>query len=101
MGVVEKRTGHGLEQDLHHGVSARHHISLDPRHILSQGLWHADRLTIVTARLRIKGTRQGVPFDRRLWFSDAYVRTPAGCRYFLGQASLLLPDSPSSQSRTE
>jgi ketosteroid isomerase-like protein len=49
---------------------------------------------IVTARLRIKGTRQGVPFDRRLWFSDVYVRTAAGWRYFFGQASLRLPDSP-------
>ena len=61
---------------------------------------HGDS-AIVTARLRIKGTRQGVPFDRRLWFSDVYVRTPAGWRYFFGQASLRLPDGPNSQSRTE
>src|SRR5207302_2201118 len=40
---------------------------------------------VVTARLRIKGTRQGVRFDRRLWFSDVYVRTAAGWRYFFGQ----------------
>src|SRR5205807_2611963 len=56
---------------------------------------------VVTARLRIKGTRQGVRFDRRLWFSDVYVRTAAGWRYFFGQASLRLPDSPNSQARTE
>ena len=47
---------------------------------------------VVTAKLRIKGTRDGVPFDRTLWFSDTYVRTPAGWKYFFGQASLPLPD---------
>ena len=46
---------------------------------------------VVTARLRIKGTREGVAFDRTLWFSDTYVRTPQGWRYFFGQASLPLP----------
>lgn len=45
---------------------------------------------VVTARLWIKGTSRGVPFDRRLWFSDTYVRTPGGWRYFFGQASLHL-----------
>ena len=49
---------------------------------------------IVTARLRIKGTTHGTAFDRRLWFSDVYVRTPSGWRYFFGQASLRLPDNP-------
>ena len=47
---------------------------------------------VVTARLWIKGTKDGVPFDRRLWFSDTYVRTPQGWKYFFGQASLPLPD---------
>ena len=47
---------------------------------------------VVTARLWLKGTNEGVPFDRRLWFSDTYVRTPAGWKYFFGQASLKLPD---------
>ena len=47
---------------------------------------------VVTAKLRIKGTRDGVPFDRTLWFSDTYVRTPAGWKYFFGQASLPLTD---------
>ena len=46
---------------------------------------------VVTARLRIKGTREGVGFDRTLWFSDTYVRTPQGWRYFFGQASLPVP----------
>ncbi len=49
---------------------------------------------VVTARLWIKGTKEGVVFDRRLWFSDTYVRTPQGWKYFFGQASLPLPDPP-------
>ncbi len=49
---------------------------------------------VVTARLWIKGTKDGAAFDRRLWFSDTYVRTPAGWKYFFGQASLKLPDPP-------
>jgi ketosteroid isomerase-like protein len=48
---------------------------------------------IVTARLWLKGARGGVAFDRRLWFSDTYVRTPEGWRYAFGQASLALPPS--------
>jgi ketosteroid isomerase-like protein len=47
---------------------------------------------VVTALLRLKGTSDGQPFDRRLWFSDTYVRTPEGWKYFFGQASLKLPD---------
>ena len=47
---------------------------------------------IVTARLWLKGTpREGEAFDRRLWFSDTYVRTPEGWRYAFGQASISLP----------
>jgi ketosteroid isomerase-like protein len=46
---------------------------------------------VVTARLWVKGVREGVAFDRRLWFSDTYVKTPAGWRYVFGQASLSLP----------
>jgi UrcA family protein len=48
---------------------------------------------VVTAKLRLKGNREGKPFDRLLWFSDTYVRTPAGWRYFFGQASLPMPQS--------
>ncbi|MSO97529.1 MAG: nuclear transport factor 2 family protein [Rhodospirillaceae bacterium] len=46
---------------------------------------------VATAKLWLKGTQGGKPFDRKLWFSDTYVRTPAGWRYFFGQASLALP----------
>ena len=46
---------------------------------------------VVTALLRIKGTREGEPFDRRIWFSDTYVRTVDGWKYAFAQASLPLP----------
>lgn len=46
---------------------------------------------VVTARLWLKGVRQGKAFDRRLWFSDTYVRTVEGWRYAFGQASMALP----------
>jgi ketosteroid isomerase-like protein len=55
-------------------------------------LYGADT-AIVTARLYIKGERQGEPIEFRLWFSDTYVRTPQGWRYAFGQASTALPDS--------
>lgn len=46
---------------------------------------------VITARLRAKGAENGKPFEYTLWFSDTYVRTPAGWRYVFGQASLRLP----------
>ena len=45
---------------------------------------------VVTALLWIKGTSDDKPFERKLWFSDTYVRTAKGWRYVLGQASLPL-----------
>ena len=48
---------------------------------------------VVTAKLRLKYTTGGKPFDRTLWFSDTYVRTPDGWRYAFGQASLALPQT--------
>lgn len=46
---------------------------------------------VVTALLWLKGTNNGQPFERKLWFSDTYVRTSKGWRYVFGQASLPLP----------
>jgi len=46
---------------------------------------------VVTALLWIKGTSGGTTFERRLWYSDTYVRTATGWRYVFGQASLPLP----------
>ena len=48
---------------------------------------------IITAKLWEKGTNQGKPFDKTVWFSDTYVRTPTGWRYVFGQSSLPLPDA--------
>ena len=52
---------------------------------------YGDDTAIVTALLWLKGTGPQGPFDRRLWFSDTYVRTSEGWRYAFGQASLNLP----------
>jgi ketosteroid isomerase-like protein len=49
---------------------------------------------VVTAKLWLKGTSEGKPFDRKLWFSDTYVRTKDGWKYVFGQASLALPNEP-------
>ena len=47
---------------------------------------------VITALLWEKGTgKDGSTFDKKLWFSDTYVRTPKGWKYVFGQASLPLP----------
>jgi ketosteroid isomerase-like protein len=48
---------------------------------------------VVTAKLWVKGTKNGESFDKTLWFSDTYVRTPSGWRYVFGQVSLPLRHS--------
>ena len=53
-------------------------------------LW-GDHTAVVTARLWLKYAAEGKSFERRLWFSDTYVRTPQGWRYVFGQASIALP----------
>jgi ketosteroid isomerase-like protein len=53
---------------------------------------------VVTAKLWLKGTDGGKPFDYTVWFSDTYVRTPTGWSYVFGQASLPLP-KPEHQLR--
>src|SRR5262245_11260978 len=49
---------------------------------------------VVTAKLWLKGTSGGKAIDKKLWFSDTYVRTPKGWRYAFGQSSLSLPPTP-------
>lgn len=47
---------------------------------------------VVTAKLWVKGTtKDGQSFDRKLWFSDTYVKTKNGWKYVFGQASIALP----------
>ena len=49
---------------------------------------------VVTAKLWAKGIEDGDPVDYVMWFSDTYVRTPAGWKYVFGQSSLPLPKEP-------
>jgi len=46
---------------------------------------------VVTAKLWIKGTSGADAFDFHVWYSDTYVKTPAGWRYAFGQAGCHLP----------
>lgn len=48
---------------------------------------------VVTALLWVKGTYRGENFDRRVWFSDTYIRTPSGWRYAFAQVSLPVEDA--------
>ena len=48
---------------------------------------------VVTAKLWAKGLEDGKQVDYYLWFSDTYIRKPAGWSYVFGQASLALPKS--------
>jgi ketosteroid isomerase-like protein len=50
---------------------------------------------VVTALLTEKGTDDGKTFDKTVWFSDTYLRTPAGWRYVFAQSSL--PASKAAQ----
>lgn len=49
---------------------------------------------VVTAKLWLKGRHGQEPFDRKLWFSDTYVRTKDGWKYAFGQSSIALPPEP-------
>lgn len=54
-------------------------------------IW-GNNTAVVTAKLHIKGKQKnGEGFDRTVWFSDTYVRTPLGWRYAFAQVSLPLP----------
>ncbi len=50
-------------------------------------------VAVVTAKLWEQFTTNGKSFDRKFWFSDTYVRTPAGWKYVFGQSSLPLPNN--------
>ena len=49
---------------------------------------------VVTAKLWLKYKAEGQQVDKKLWFSDTYVRTAQGWRYAFGQSSLALPATP-------
>lgn len=52
---------------------------------------YGDNTAVVTARLWIKGRQGANRMNFKLWFSDTYVRTPAGWRYVFGQAAGHVP----------
>jgi len=49
---------------------------------------------VVTAKLWLKYRKDAQERDVKVWFSDTYIRTPAGWRYVFGQSSLPLPQTP-------
>jgi len=49
---------------------------------------------VVTAKLWLKGSQKGQAFDKKLWFSDTYVRTREGWKYVFAQSSIALPNEP-------
>jgi ketosteroid isomerase-like protein len=49
---------------------------------------------VVTAKLWLKYKAEGQQVDKKLWFSDTYIRTPQGWRYAFGQSSLAMPATP-------
>lgn len=48
---------------------------------------------VITALLWEKGVSNGTAFDKKLWFSDVYMRTATGWRYVFAQASLPVPST--------
>lgn len=83
----------GRDELLEESRSGRIHYEIQDEEPGSQSVIVEGDTAVVTAKLRLKGSREGKAFDRLLWFSDTYVRTPAGWRYFFGQASSPLPQS--------
>ena len=47
---------------------------------------------VITALLWEKGVTDGKAFDKKLWFSDVYIKTAKGWRYVFAQSSIPLPD---------
>jgi ketosteroid isomerase-like protein len=47
---------------------------------------------VITALLWVKGTDAGKPFDKKVWFSDTYLRTANGWQYTFAQSSLAAPN---------
>ncbi len=80
----------GREALLEESRARRIHYEIQDEEPGSQSVIVEGDTAVVTAKLRLKGSKEGQPFDRLLWFSDTYVRTPAGWRYYFGQASLPL-----------
>lgn len=57
----------------------------------------ADAMALLLAEDFALVLGDGRAFERRLWFSDTWVRTAEGWRYVFGQASLALPEEPTAR----
>jgi ketosteroid isomerase-like protein len=67
--------------------------------VVTAKLWIKGRLSATNPSV-VKGeAKAGDAFNRVLWYSDTYVRTRAGWKYYFGQASLALPGADSIQTR--
>ena len=51
---------------------------------------------VVSAKIWVKGKTGDTAFNVKLWFSDTYIRTPAGWQYAFGQL-LASADGPSAR----
>lgn len=75
------------------GMARTHRVQYEHQDDSNQTVRVWRDTAVVTAELWAKGTDSGKPFDFHVWFSDTYVRTPAGWRYVHGQASLPLSNA--------
>lgn len=109
-------TGRGVRSNARDWLTAAResHIRYEHQEVIddTRSVKVAGDTAIVTAKLWIKGTvsannpavkegkaKEGEVINRVLWYSDTYVRTAAGWKYFFGQASLALPPADSVQTR--
>lgn len=109
-------TGRGVRSNARDWLTAARegHINYEHQEVIddSRSVKVDGDTAVVTAKLWIKGTvtaaypgvakgqaKAGDIVNRVLWYSDTYVRTKAGWKYFFGQASLALPASDSAQTR--
>ena len=84
------QTGAFLEQRARDRVYTwEHQVEVDNSQVVR--VW--GDTAVVTAKLWLKGTKaKGGAINFKLWFSDTYIRTPAGWRYVFGQAGAPLPE---------
>lgn len=66
-------------------------VSYDIQEDFDQTVRIMNDTAVITARLVASGVENGERFEYQLWFSDTYVRTPDGWKYFIGQASTRMP----------
>jgi len=83
-------TGAQIEQRARDkAVAWEHQVEIDNSQVVR--VW--GDTAVVTAKLWLKGGRSnGTEVNYKLWFSDTYVRTPTGWRYFFGQAGAPLAE---------